>query len=278
MHTDPETARYDLTVRRFRLDADTLPKYWFDDNALLTHAINAQNLLFPTAERFMVRSVHRHLPQVEDPELRAAVRTFIGQEVQHGLTHDHALDLLRDQGFRIDGWLSGYAACIRAFERVAPAWLCLSITAATEHFTASVGECWLTEGRMPLAHPEMAAMLAWHAVEEIEHKAVAFDVLKAVEPRYDHRIVGLFLAAFLLLLTVVSATVLLLWQDPDATLARVRAERREAGKENIRSTRFIERHMGPYLARDFHPNDHDNLALAHAQLAELEAFLSERAA
>ncbi len=120
-HADPATTHHQPLVRTFRLDVDHLPKHWFAGNVLLTHAINAQNLFFPTTEQFFVRSVHRHL---------------------------QVLDLLRAQGFRFDGWLSRYEACLRAFEWVAPSWLCLSVTAAMEHFTASVGECWLaTAGR-----------------------------------------------------------------------------------------------------------------------------------
>ena len=40
----------------------------------------------------------------------------------------------------------------------------------------------------------MREMLAWHAAEEIEHKAVAFDVLQAVAPSYALRMAGLFFA------------------------------------------------------------------------------------
>lgn len=269
---------YDLTVRTFKLDVASLPKHWFANNVLLTHTINAQNLFFPATEQFFVRSVHRHLDQIDDPELHAAARDFIRQEAQHGLGHHQVHDLLRAQGFRIDGWLFAYERCIRTFERFAPAWLCLSVTSAMEHFTASVGECWLTEGRMGLAHPDMAALLGWHAVEEIEHKAVAFDVLQQVEPRYLHRVVGMLLAACMLLVTLVSATLLFVAQDRDATWERIRAEQRNASEQKIRPTRFIERHMGPYLARDFHPNDHDNLHIAHAYLATIRARLTERTA
>ena len=269
-------APYNLTVRSFKLDIETLPRHWFDNNALLTHAINAQNLFFPEMERFMIRVVRRYRPTLSDPALRDAVKDFIGQEVHHGRTHDVALDLLRAQGFQIDGWLAGYRWCMTTFERLAPTWLCLSVIAATEHFTASIGECWLTEGKMPLAHPDMAALLGWHAAEEIEHKAVTFDVLQEVEPRWGHRMLGLLLAVVFLLLMLVSATGMLLWQDPEVTLQRLRTERRAAGKENIRATRFIERHVGPYLRRDFHPNDKDNLHIAHAYLAQLAPQLRVR--
>lgn len=268
--------RYVLTVRSFPLNVETIPKHWFADNVLLTHAINAQNMLFPDAERFVIRSVHRHRDDITDPELRDAVKLFIGQEVHHGQSQEQALDMLRAQGFQIDGWLSRYQSYIKMFERIAPAWLCLSVTVAIEHFTARVAECCLTEGRMEEAHPDMAAMLGWHAAEEIEHKAVAFDVLQQVEPRWLHRMLGVTLAIVFLLLALISGTALLLRQDPEATWSRVWKERQAAGKENIRATRFIERHLGPYLAFDFHPNNHDNIDIAREYLARIEDRYRER--
>ncbi|MEL6345795.1 MAG: metal-dependent hydrolase [Myxococcota bacterium] len=268
--------RESLVVRRFHPDLQAVPRHWFSGSALLTHAMNAQNLIFPEAERFFIRSVHAHFDQVIDPAQRATVRQFIGQEAQHGRSHEQALDLLRSQGFHIDGWLSRYRKSIHHFERIAPARLCLSVTAAAEHFTARIAECWLTEGRMDQVPPEMAAMLGWHAAEEIEHKAVAFDVLQIVDARWGLRVLGAVLAALFLLTLLVSATASLLWQDPDATGSRLVQERQAAGKENIRATRFIERHMAPYLARDFHPNDRDNLHIARRYLDQIAARFDVR--
>ena len=37
-----------------------------------------------------------------------------------------------------------------------------------------------------------------HAAEEVEHKAVVFDVLRAIDPRYGVRLAGLVITAGLL--------------------------------------------------------------------------------
>ena len=44
----------------------------------------------------------------------------------------------------------------------------------------------------------MRALLLWHAAEEIEHRAVAFDVLRQVSPSYALRVAGLAMATALL--------------------------------------------------------------------------------
>jgi len=48
-------------------------------------------------------------------------------------------------------------------------------------------------------YPEVKSLLLWHAAEEIEHKAVAYDVLQRVNSRYTVRVAGLAIATTLLL-------------------------------------------------------------------------------
>jgi predicted metal-dependent hydrolase len=57
----------------------------------------------------------------------------------------------------------------------------LSITVALEHFTAIMAYALLTDARpMPGAPPDVLRLWQWHAIEEIEHKSVAFDTFNAM--------------------------------------------------------------------------------------------------
>ena len=69
-----------------------------------------------------------------------------------------------------------------AGERIAPPIANLAATAALEHFTATLAELLLTdaETRGLFGHDEVRNVFLWHALEESEHKAVAFDVYKLV--------------------------------------------------------------------------------------------------
>ena len=56
----------------------------------------------------------------------------------------------------------------------------LAATAALEHFTAIMAHALLSDPRhLEGASPEAARLWRWHAMEEIEHKAVAFDTFVA---------------------------------------------------------------------------------------------------
>ena len=68
----------------------------------------------------------------------------------------------------------------------------LAQTAAAEHLTALMAHGFFAKGTLRDADPRIRAMYAWHAVEEIEHKAVAFDVYKTVaRGSYLTRILGM---------------------------------------------------------------------------------------
>ena len=71
METTPEspTAR-PIRPRSPRFDFREVPRHWLASSGLATHIANGANLLFPSGERFFVRSVRHYLPQLDDPTLR----------------------------------------------------------------------------------------------------------------------------------------------------------------------------------------------------------------
>ncbi|MCB9680823.1 MAG: metal-dependent hydrolase [Alphaproteobacteria bacterium] len=258
----------DITVRRYVLDADAaLPRWWFYDSALITHLANGINLLFPKGERFFIRSVRHFADRVDDPGLRARIRAFAGQEAQHGRAHEAVEGLLRAQGFELDSFLDWYdTVAFRWLEPAVPAVLRLSVTAALEHFTATLATDALTDGFLDAAPADLRDLLRWHACEEIEHKSVAFDVLQAVDDRYVVRIVGLVVGGVLLVFFWRRATGHLLAQEPGVDRDQLRRERAEANARGQRR-RFLREAVLSYLTPGFHPDQVDNRPLAAAWLA-----------
>lgn len=245
-----------------------IPKHWLAGNALATHTFNALNLTFPDGERFFIRAVNDHLSAVQDPALRQQVRAFAGQEAMHGNEHERYFDTLRAQGYEIDGFLRRFRRFIGFTDRL-PASVRLAMTAGAEHYTATLGRFALDDSLIAEAHPVMRRLITWHAAEEIEHKAVAFDVMQAAGISYAMRIFGFLLATAALFGWTAAATRMLLRQDGlsrrdvRALGARLRL-RADAG-----ARRRILRRIAAYRRRDFHPGHVDDLALAHERLREL---------
>lgn len=159
---------------------DTLPKYWFAGDPFKTRFFDAMSTMFPEGEKYFIESVRAYRDQITDPALAQAVADFTYQEAQHSIAHGLFNDRLRMQGMdvdRLEAGMRGYFALLR---RYLPKGVNLANTAAAEHLTAIISHVWTRDDIQRDSDPRMRALLYWHGVEEIEHKAVAFDVLQQV--------------------------------------------------------------------------------------------------
>jgi predicted metal-dependent hydrolase len=247
--------------RDLDLDLSSVPRHWLAGNAAATAISNGINLLFPQGERFFVRSVNHFLDDIRDPALRAQVKGFFGQEGRHARAHDQLNAVLRAQGFEVDRFLDRYAKIAGWIEAHVPAKLNLAATAASEHFTAILADGAFSKGILDALDPTMQQLLAWHAAEEIEHKAVAFDVLREIDPSYALRVAGLAYATVMLGSFWAWGTLTLLRQEK----LGVRGTLRQLGEMRQRDPvirRVFVRGIREYLRRSFHPDDHANSHLA----------------
>ncbi|MDP9142951.1 MAG: metal-dependent hydrolase [Pseudomonadota bacterium] len=162
------------------LDGD-IPKYWFGGDAFKTRFFDAMSLLFPEGEKFFICCVRDFRDQITDPQLQAQVKDFIYQEGQHGMVHTRFNNRLKAQGIAVDTILAKQKDIMFNFfrKRFSPTYT-LGQTAAAEHMTALMAHGFFNTGMFADADPRIRAMYAWHAVEEIEHKAVAYDVFEKV--------------------------------------------------------------------------------------------------
>jgi len=184
-----------LTVRRPDFDFSRMPKYWFDNNPWKTHFGTALMLVFPSGEHFVVQGVRNYRELITDAKLKQEVARFCGQEGFHSREHAKLNEFLFAQGFPM----------LRRFEklqintmalmgRVFPKTFQLALSASIEHLTSSFGHQALAEkDEFATMHPVARELLVWHAIEEMEHKSVAFDVHRAMGGWQVTRIVGLFM-------------------------------------------------------------------------------------
>ncbi len=179
-HHSLSAHNHDLKVRHmdFSFDSD-IPEFWYDNDPFKTLLLAALSGGFPEGERFFIDSVRNYQEQITDPELRQAIRAFIGQEAHHSKEHKILNDFLESRGYPISRIDKSVGAAMRMYrKRLSPARQ-LAHTAAVEHFTALMAEKYLLDAdELAKMDPRMAGIWAWHAIEETEHKAVAFDVYK----------------------------------------------------------------------------------------------------
>jgi predicted metal-dependent hydrolase len=184
--TPPTTApARKVPTRRVSFDESLaeLPKHFAEDGDLIgSHLVACLSAVFPDGEDFFVRSVRWARDQVSDPELKRQVAGFIGQEAVHGREHRAFNDRLHELGYPTKEIEAFTRKGLALRERFLPPTSNLAATAALEHFTATFAEVLLTSeaARAHVGDPAVRDLFVWHALEESEHKAVAFDVYKAV--------------------------------------------------------------------------------------------------
>ena len=171
-----------IRPRKVAFDTSAVPRHWNGGDPVLTRFFDALSVHFPEGERFFIESVRNFQDQVSDQRLREDIRHFIRQEGQHGIVHDRFNDVMAGQGIDIERVTANLRRFIRTSQKYLPKKYQLAMTAAFEHFTATLGEAMLREDTDMLreADPVMRAMFLWHGVEEVEHKAVAYDLYQTV--------------------------------------------------------------------------------------------------
>jgi predicted metal-dependent hydrolase len=195
-------------VPRERLDFgfnQDIPKYWFGGDPFKSRFWDALSVIFPPGEKFFMTTVRDFRDRVTDPKLLQDIKDFNRQEAQHTLVHNQYNEHLRRQGIDVDGLIEQLDTLLfKTYRSRFSREYTLAITGALEHFTA-LGANTLFDERdlMKDAHPNVRAMYAWHAIEEVEHKGVAYDVMIDVaKVGYFKRIGALIHATFMFPITI----------------------------------------------------------------------------
>jgi predicted metal-dependent hydrolase len=171
------TTPTDLTIRprdrRFGRGEATA-RWWLGGDPIGTALYNALSATFPKGEAFFVESV-RAFREGADARLAGDIKAFTTQEVMHSREHVAFNKRAVDAGYdlsRLDRDVDTRLDIVRAKHPI----VSLAATMALEHFTAMLAHELLADPRhLERADAETAALWRWHAIEEIEHKGVAYD-------------------------------------------------------------------------------------------------------
>ncbi len=164
-----------ITPRDVRFGRDgSVRRYWLNDDPIATAFYNALSVTFPKGEGFFIDSVRQFRDDVS-PRLAAEIRAFVKQEAIHTREHVAFNRHVTDQGYdtsRLEARVDHELAITRGKPPIAN----LAATMALEHFTAILAHQLVANLRHLAGGDRAAADLwRWHAIEEIEHKGVAYD-------------------------------------------------------------------------------------------------------
>lgn len=281
LRTDTETTRKahvrkpgNVAIKPQRMGFEfgpSVPRYWLKKSYTLSHTMNALSVLFPQGEQFFVDSVRHFRDQITDDELKQEVRGFIGQEAMHSLEHDAMNQHVKDQQMPV-AELEANLEVILGLTRKLPKRHQLAITCALEHLTAMMADMLLARDDVRQDMDEsMRPLWVWHAIEETEHKGVAFDVFQEVGGTYAERTFYLAFSTAMLGLVASYFTGRMMLNDRQNFSLRDGAKGlwQMWGRDGTFSS-LIPTWLD-YFRADFHPWQHDNSEL----IAEFKKQISE---
>jgi len=274
MYSPPKAvsrSRIPIIPRRMKLDfGDVDRPFPFADNSIMSTMFATLSGVFPPGEKEFIQSVRNYMAEIHDEELLRQVKLFATQEGHHALQHRAVNTMLDSLGYTTMKVADMVAEQIAIFQTERSDADRLAVTVVMEHYTAALAH-------FALAHPEhfdslpasIRELIFWHAIEEIEHKSVAFDVYEhcvGERPR---------LRKWLLIQLVMFPLAVARLQR--GMLADI--DHRPTAREFVEAGRFL---LGPggmlptvipqYLAMlrsDFHPWDLDDSDLVDAWKREL---------
>lgn len=265
-----------IHVRRPDFDLKTdVPRYWCRNEPFATHVLDALSSVFPVGEAFFVRAVMHYADRVkDDPKLLAEVRSFAGQEGRHSYEHDRHMEMLVDHGYtRLVTQNRIVDKVLRWSNKWQPV-TSLAATASVEHLTAILARAMLSDDRMVHGmDARMKPLWQWHALEEAEHKSVAYDVLLRVSSSRLLRNYMLAVNTLMLFLETFDRVVYMLWKDGELFKRKtwsdgwrfLFASGQAATARDAYQPRGILRDLGSqyrtWYRRGFHPAQHDDSQL-----------------
>jgi predicted metal-dependent hydrolase len=250
---------------------DDLPHLFMSGDLLLSHMNMISSAMFPEGEDFFVRSVRHFRDEVHDPVLKRQVAGFIGQEATHSRAHDVFNEKLAALGYPTREIDRGTRVVMGLLERVLSPKARLAVTAALEHVTATLAEQLLDNEahRALFDQPEVAELFIWHALEESEHKAVAFDVFRLVGGSERLRIRTMRIAMALGMPGMALGVLASSLADRKGRRQRGLRESWRHLKASPFANREIWRQLKSYNQPGFHPHHHDTTELVLRWRAEL---------
>lgn len=257
-------------------------RHWLGGDPYATAFFNALSAVFPRGEAFMIESLHPWQQRVP-AELARDVRTFIEQEAAHSREHAELNRALIRSGYDIAPLDRAIRQFVDFFSGASEITR-LGATMCIEHLTAIVAaEMLENPEHLDGCEDDVRKLWLWHGIEEVEHKAVAFDVWMwatrdwSAARRYATRSAMMCAVSVSFFINRTRGQIELLRQDGVGwKQALPRMLRYGFGKGGI--GRNILRPWARFLKPGFHPwhiDDHALIAKGEAMIAALEAVETE---
>lgn len=155
------------------------------------------SMTLPYLEPFLVRTMREALTQCTDPRVAQEVRQFIGQEAQHYRQHAVLNDMIRSISPELEGLRAIEDQLEADYQRFTKTKSLKFNLAYAEGFEAAT----FAGGRLnfrnrvfdrleTIQNTDLLRLFVWHALEEVEHSTVTFNIYDHLYGDYWYRLVA----------------------------------------------------------------------------------------
>ncbi|MCU4413307.1 metal-dependent hydrolase [Acinetobacter sp. WU_MDCI_Axc73] len=289
---------WDLVPRKVHFEWNNVPFAWIPSDRLASHAINHFSFSLVRGEYFFCRIFNKALPYIEDEKLKEDVKIFIRQEAIHAQAHKESIELyLKQYGVDIE---ANYDRAMQLFDRVLAddpvgiklpkslkkQWLVfrVALVAAAEHFTCALGQFALTRAEWGKrgGDPMVTDLFTWHGAEEVEHRAVAYDLFQYLSGNYGVRAMSMLLTLPAFSTLMILGTVKLMEADHDMpkskkslfSLGLWKGWNKSARHNLVPTLGWFIKESISFFNPKYHPNFHGDTELAVAYMNQSPAVLA----
>lgn len=268
-----------VTYRRmqFPFEREGFARYWHGGSAFRSLFWTQLSTAFDPGEKFFIDSARALRGHVQDPALLEELGEFCKQEGHHTAQHLKFDRLNAAHGIDVERCRMRYDRSLtRARTKLDPMGM-LAATVALEHFTAGFAELYFARPEIAEgADPNVQALWAWHAAEELEHKATCYDVYRAAGGGYLRRAVVMPGAWLMILAISLFNTLWLLRRD-----GQLNARELWSGARYLFGRRGVVTGLLPaffaFFKPAFHPWKRDDSAEIAGWLAANQQYVQTKA-
>ncbi|MEZ4379846.1 MAG: metal-dependent hydrolase [Nannocystaceae bacterium] len=269
-----------ITIRTMRFELpEELDPLLIPGEPEESYLLAGLSLVLPYLEPYLIRTMNAAKGRLRDPTLVEELRRFNAQEGQHFRAHRRFNEALREHNPGFAALVPLEAAIEADYQRFTAERSLRFNLAYAEGFEAmtTATALYLLELRREREIPAaLADLMYWHAIEELEHRTVAFDVYEAVAGGYLYRLaVGLYAQLHLLRFAVRVARVMLrVDRERVAALGGARGRRRRLRRQLAR----VARRLAPKVLRTYMPWYSPRKIDFTPEMAEVAAHYTAKAA
>lgn len=244
---------------------DDIPRLWFGGSLPLTGFWNGFTIGAEFLEVYFIKAGKKMVKQLpDDSPLRDELIRFFQQEANHGRTHGGLNRLLRKRGYPVKLSQRYCRDIIGYWERFGEELgldnVMGALGATAEQTLGDIGEAIFRDRMLKKMgmHPSLRALLEWHFLEEMEHRAVLFDGYMATYGKkpggYAGRVGALFLG-FPLFLTMLLALAYVMMEHEEEGAGKRPENWRELLSWIFKDPGFIQLNSGTLrmLQPSYHP-------------------------